>query len=245
MASSLPFPLTSIHAASMLIDQNDSRIAHLKDSIDLRSRGKVRVTETIHSEGRQWQQTSIQNCITIDSIDELKPFHLEIEMLEAQNAEIEKYLESRKDEVDKYLNSKAKAAEEKLAERGLKEFELYKQKIIAPAIKELGRPLSNDEERSLIDFAGSTSHIVLHESRGVKKLVGEWQAREAAKRSPKKAPSALWVACMARVSEMIGHRLSNEEERSFSTFVGRQSGVTHWDTIKLRAKVEEWQGSLA
>ena len=46
---------------------------------------------------------------------------------------------------------------------------------------------------------------------------------------------------MARVSEMIGHHLSNEEERSFSAFVGRQSGVTHWDTIKLRAKVEEWQ----
>lgn len=170
----------------------------------------------------------------------------QIELMESQNLFIEKFLDERKDEVVAWNEARKKAKHDAL----IAEIKAHEAEIEAKAISEIhitlarvvnimGRPLSNDEELSFIDFARSKGW-----PNWINTLVKEWQTNERAK-APKKAQSTLWVACMARVAEIIGHNLSNEEERSFSTFVGRQSGVTHWDNVKLRVKVEEWQISLA
>ena len=243
MVSYLPFPPRTIGEAAMILEYNNSRIPDLKDQIDLKSRGEIRVTETIQSEGRQWQQTVIRKCITVDNFDDWKREQLaQIELMESQNLFIEKFLDERKDEVV----ARNKAREKAEIEAMEAEIEAMEAKAIseihitlARVVNIMGRSLSNDEELSFIDFARCRGW-----PSGMNMLVKEWQANEKVKCSPKKAPSTLWVACMARVAEMIGHNLSNEEERSFSTFVGRQSGVTHWDNVKLRVKVEEWQISL-
>ena len=77
-----------------------------------------------------------------------------------------------------------------------------------------------------------------------KRVAAEEEAKRVAAEASKPLSSRdLWLTCLSRISVMVGHRLSNEEERSFSTFVGRGSGVTHWDTTRLREKVDAWQAS--
>jgi hypothetical protein len=49
-----------------------------------------------------------------------------------------------------------------------------------------------------------------------------------------------FAALLGRVATIIGHDLSREESSSFSAFVGRGSGVTHWNDARLRGCVEEW-----
>jgi hypothetical protein len=49
------------------------------------------------------------------------------------------------------------------------------------------------------------------------------------------------TACMERVASIIGHPLSKDEEQSLYSFVGRGSGITQWNTKKLRKKILQWQ----
>lgn len=58
--------------------------------------------------------------------------------------------------------------------------------------------------------------------------------------APAVATQHPFAALLGRVAAIIGHDLSREESSSFSAFVGRGSGVTHWDDTRLRGCVEEW-----